>query len=414
MTDRTPHPRDIDMRAAMANATAVLPYRARPFAIDAAVTLVVGRAGESKTWLGLVACAGVHGAGGFGAAPLVCTSGRAVYLDVENGERELGRRFLNLGLDPEALIVADGTGLQLPRDIGDVAAIVHHHRANLMVLDSLRRLTAGRRENDSDDMAPVMAALSELARKTGCAVVVIHHRSTSAHAPDVRGSSALTDQADAVFVLEKVQGDPERRSRRRLRCVKMRSDREPPSLWLEFKVKGGFMTMAEAEPYDGEGEDHVPAHEIVADEIRELAAQSAMHEGWLPKDLAEAVGRSQDDKTFKAALKALLDSGEWVDNGRATVARRVRPVTWGNRSGPLGFESTTPSQNGDSGNPESPVNTGDSGSDGSISLGVQHSDGDPGDYPKSDDDPEHEDDVSPEERARADWYLQEYGGEVGR
>jgi hypothetical protein len=41
--------RIIDMRAAIAQAATALPYRVRPFALDATVTLLVGRTGESKT-----------------------------------------------------------------------------------------------------------------------------------------------------------------------------------------------------------------------------------------------------------------------------------------------------------------------------------------------------------------------------
>jgi hypothetical protein len=70
-----------------------------PFAIDATVTLLVGRPGESKTWLGLVACAAVDGE--FDTEPLSYASGRALYLDAENGQRKMGRRFTTLGPDPD-------------------------------------------------------------------------------------------------------------------------------------------------------------------------------------------------------------------------------------------------------------------------------------------------------------------------
>jgi hypothetical protein len=66
-----------------------------PFAIDATVTLLVGRPGESKTWLGLVACAAVDGE--FDTEPLSYASGRALYLDAENGQRKMGSP-LHLGV----------------------------------------------------------------------------------------------------------------------------------------------------------------------------------------------------------------------------------------------------------------------------------------------------------------------------
>ena len=147
-----------------------------------------------------------------------------------------------MGLRSDAFLVADGTGIRLPADIGEVASLVRETGARLLILDSLRRLAPGMREDKSDDAAPVMAALAEMARDTGCAVVVIHHRSTKANAADVRGSSVLEDQADIVFVLERVSRDPQGRTRRRLRCSKMRPDQEPGAVWLSFEVVAGFMT----------------------------------------------------------------------------------------------------------------------------------------------------------------------------
>lgn len=313
------HPRIVDMAAAMKAAAGPLPYRVRPFALDATVSLLVGRAGESKTFLGLIACAGVQS--GADVAPLACTPGRALYLDGENGSRQMARRFTLLGFDPDALTVADGTGLRLPRAIGEVKELVTGTGANLLVIDSLRRLAPDVREDKSDDVGPLMAALAQLARETGCAVVVIHHRSTKDHAADVRGSSTLEDQADVVFVLEKVKGDPERATRRRLRCVKMRPDREPAATWLRLKAVFGVMTIGAAEPF--EADNKPPADEVVADEIRALASKTPA-DGWTPGDLAAAVGRRRDDKLFQAALKALLTAGEWLAEGDGP-ARRVSP-----------------------------------------------------------------------------------------
>lgn len=350
------HPRIVDMESAMRRGAEPLAYRVRPIAVDGQVTMIAGRRGESKSWLGLVACAAVQAELG---DPFSARAGRAVYLDAEMGARMMGRRFVTLGLGPDSFVVADGMGLRLPDDIGVVKDIVQQVGANLIVLDSLRRLTPGKRENDSDDMAPVMAALGELSRDTDCAVLLIHHRSTSINAKDSRGSSAIEDQVDNVFVLEKAQGGPESRTRRRLRCVKMRDDAEPASVWLNFKIVAGFMTMGEAEPYDsGDGEVHVPVHEVVAQEIRDLSEQMP-EGGWQPGDLAKAVDRPRTDKTFQTALKQLLDAGAWQDNGGDGRARRVYPANRSNDVDPLGDATVTtvpfPGLDGSG----SPVNTGD-------------------------------------------------------
>jgi hypothetical protein len=185
------------------------------------------------------------------------------------------------------------------------------------------------REDKSDDAVPVMAALANLARDARAAVVVVHNRSTKPGAPDVRGSSALEDQADAVFVLERIAGDPEHRTRRRLRCTKMRPDREPQPLWLSFKPVAGFMTLAEADPYTGpggDGESVAPsAAEVLAGVMRALGPKVRADGGWSPKKLAEAVGTTQNQGTFKVALASLVDPGEWVATGN-TRSRLVRPA----------------------------------------------------------------------------------------
>ena len=251
----SPHERIIDMRSAMNDANVPLPYRVRPLAIDGHVTLLVGRPGESKTWLAMLAASGVQAGEDF--AGIGCTQGTALYLDAENGARLLGRRFLLLGLDHDAFTVATGMGLRLPQQMGVVGELVKATSANLLVLDSLRRLAPGIREDKSDDVAPLMAALSQLAHETRAAVIVIHHRSTKPHAPDVRGSSALEDQADIVWGLGKAPGDPQRATRRKLRNLKMRPDEEHAPIWLDFRKRAGFMAVEEAAAFEepAKGED---------------------------------------------------------------------------------------------------------------------------------------------------------------
>jgi hypothetical protein len=328
----------IDMRAALNDATHPLPHRVGPLALDGFLTLLVGRRGDNKTWLGMFVCNAVHN--NIAIPPFSVRQGPALLVDVESGARLLGRRFLALGLQHDAFAVADGRELRLPGDTGHLHALVESTGARLVVIDSLRRMAPGMREDKSDDTAPVMAALANLARDTDAAVVALHHRSTKPNAPDVRGSSALEDQADAVFVLERRRGDPERHSRRRLRCTKMRPDVEPTPLWLSFKVVGGFMTMREAEPFtggvsDGEDEDARAAHEVMADRLRLLAALVRADDGWSPKRLADALGRTPTDGTFQRARNLLLESGEWEQIG-TTRNRRLRPVDSSQSSLPLG------------------------------------------------------------------------------
>jgi AAA domain len=214
----------------------------------------------------------------------------------------------------------------LPYGKSEVQSLIEATGANLVILDSLRRLAPGMREDKSDDTAPVLAALAEVAQDSNTAIVVIHHRSTKREAAEVRGSSAFEDQADLVWVLEKIGGDPERGSRRRLRCIKARDDEEPGAVWVSFKPVDGVMTLGAAESYDGSAAvaaASASSEEAMAERMRALAEQVATDGGWPPSRLAAAVGTNQNSGTFKRALGHVLAGGSGATGyGKS---RRVHP-----------------------------------------------------------------------------------------
>jgi hypothetical protein len=337
--------RIVDLREAIRGAKEPLPFRIGPLAIDGYVTLLVGRKGSHKSWLAQFGCNAVQRDQPVG--PLGQRAGRALYLDAEGGARLMGRRLVLTDMNEDSFVYADGLGLHLPGDIAQVRELVEHTGANLLVLDSLRRLAPGMKENDSDSVAPVMEAVASISRE-GPAVVVIAHRSTKPNSPNVRGSSALEDQADIVWQLEAVPNDPKRRTRRRLRNTKMRVDAEHPSVWLSFRTVAGFMTVAEAEPYaspadhDGDGDLPDAAPGMMAERIRLLSELVAKDGGWPPSKVAQTVGTDRKSSTFKRALKLLLEAGEWVAEG-ATSNRRVAPSSLGQSGQPLGHGPSGPS-----------------------------------------------------------------------
>jgi hypothetical protein len=318
------HPLLMDLQAAMRLAMQPVPWLVDGIASAGAVTTLAGIRGEAKTWLGLFMCNGV--AHGTDVAGIACRKAPALYVDAENGPRTMGRRFLDIGLEPDAFKVADGGRLQLPRDAKILRQLIDATGAQLCVLDSLRRLSPGAREDKSDDMAPIFAALSIIARETDCAIVVLHHRSVKFGAPDTRGSSAIEDQSDLIYVLERDQRDPQRKRRKRLRCTKSRIDVEPEDRWVRLDRLAGFITMGEAEPFEpkDDDDDDAPARNAMADQIRALAERVRKDGAWPPGRLAEGVGVEPQDSTFKRALRELCESGEWTAEGQ-TRARVYRP-----------------------------------------------------------------------------------------
>jgi hypothetical protein len=311
-----------DLAEWIARADEPPPWRVEPLAADGAVTTLAGMRGESKSWLALALCAGV--ARGAGVAGLRCERGRALYIDGENGRRTMGRRFKLLGLAPEVFVMADGNGLHLPRDASTVRTLIKGTRANLCVLDSLRRLAPMAREDKSDDMAPIFAALAAIAQETGCAIVVLHHRSTKFDAPDTRGSSAIEDQSDLIYVLERERMDPEGLNRKRLRCTKNRIDREPKPRWIRFERVADVMTISPTEPYEGNDDDEPSALATMVEGIESLAPRVLKDGAWPPGRLADALGVDQSNGTFKRALRRLVDGLKWEALG-ATRARVYRP-----------------------------------------------------------------------------------------
>jgi hypothetical protein len=325
----------VDMSDAMRRAAQPLDYPCCPLAACGFLTVAAGRPGEAKTWLMLHVAHAVHsGAVDWiaGIDGLRCRRGKALYVDCENGAILMARRFEAMGIGPDGFHVADALGLRLPDDVDELEALIELTGADLVVLDSLRRLAPGVKENDSDEMAPLVAELARVARERDVAIVLIHHRSTKTGAATMRGSSSIEDQADLVFVLERVRGDRDRR-RRKLHCTKNRIDPEPEPIWMRLTKTAGFVKLEGAEPFESDDGADVTEQERLVERIRALAAQVAADDGWSPSRLAEKVDTTSGSGTFKRAFDILVEAGEWEATG-ATSARRYRPLHLGQDFGP--------------------------------------------------------------------------------
>ncbi len=331
----------IDMRAAMKLAEMPIVPTIDPIAARGFLTILAGRHSSYKSWLMMLAGHQSHRGGG-SVAGMRCEPTTVLYVDAENGPRLMGDRFRAAEIPADGLLVADGTKVRLPRDFDKLRALVETTGASLIVLDSLRRLAPGIRENESDDMAALMADVALIARDLDVAVVLIHHQSTKAGAATVRGSSAIEDQADLVFVLERVKGDRER-DRRQLRAIKYRIGREPEPAWLRLAVDGNRVAIVGAEAFVSQRVDEdggVGADEVLADRIETFADQAGQDGGWPPSRLSAAAGTAADSGTFKRALNILYWRGTWTASGKGP-SRLLRPTESGQSgqalgSGPVG------------------------------------------------------------------------------
>ena len=228
-------------------------WRCDRFVADGFLTTLAGVHGEGKSWLALaLACAVARGKR---AAGLDCAAGNAVIFDAENGPKLMIRRFRAIGDADLPVSLVDVGGLHVLRDIDWIKQTVIDIGAQFVVLDSLRMLSSGAKENDGDVMEPIITALKMLARETDTGVLLIHHRGKS-EGSDYRGTSVIGDQTDLMFHLERVKDDPDGATRRRLACRKCRIDEEPEPRWLEINADrdAGTVRIGRAAAYEPERE----------------------------------------------------------------------------------------------------------------------------------------------------------------
>ena len=207
-------------------------------------TLLSAFGGAGKTWAAMDIALAVASGGATCLAGLhVQRWGRVVHLNAEMHRAQVRRRYQRLayarGVDLAAarLEVASRSHFgswSLTSPDAKQRLLATCDGATLLVIDSLRALTAGAEENSSDIRA-YLDLLLEVTERTGCAVLVIHHEGKppsdgqrdAVHR--IRGSGAIVDACDTTWhfssrdgVLKLEQGKVslgEKRDDRRLRLV---------------------------------------------------------------------------------------------------------------------------------------------------------------------------------------------------
>jgi hypothetical protein len=291
--------RKLDLAKTIALADVKPPWRCGELAADGHVTVLVGRGGEGKSLLALALAGAVQL--GQTLAGIETKRGRVVIFDAENGPWVTGDRLRSAGTPLTNLEIYDAEGLDLNRHRAWFTSCAEG--ANLVIFDSIRTLAPGSKENDSDDMAPIMASIRHVARKTGAAVIAIHHRGKGDG--DYRGSSAMRDQTDMMFVLERADRDPDARRRRALRCVKCRIAEEPATKWIVISRHRGELYLQEAAPYEPEESARPARDELEEQLLGVIADKGPVTRG----ELAEVLGRTRKDGTVRRALQELVEDG---------------------------------------------------------------------------------------------------------
>jgi hypothetical protein len=293
-----------------------VPWLVEPVVVQGALTLLYGREGEGKSLLAMALAIAV--ASGEPVAGFAPKAGRVVYIDAENGEGEIHRRIRALGLPSgaaENLIVYTAEGLDLRRDLDELAAVIERERPVLVVLDSFRSLWGGK-ENDSDETGPVLDRLRNLGRRLSAAILLVHHSGKSGS--EYRGSTGIGASCELIFHLARQEEDDDL-ERRFLSCRKSRPAPEPQRRWLRLSVEMGMTFVEESEPPEdaaGEAPGRPPRaqREMAPRVVETLQKGGPMFQAGVAKSL----GRHPSDGTVRRVLEKLdgervrrLPDGRW-------------------------------------------------------------------------------------------------------
>lgn len=283
-----------------------IPWKIDKLAAKGELTMIFGIGGIAKSLTMLALSNGViHGDE---VAGIECHFGSAIYLDGENGEREIHRRVRGLGLSADmALYEVTGLNLNDPEDFAEIERIIAAKSAIsddgfVAIFDSLRTLLPGAEENDSGEMSRALTKLRMLAQRYDVAIVVIHHADKLGRT--FRGSSAIRDQVSLSFKLGREKDDPDRR-RRFLETDKFRIGDEPERRWFRLVIEPPQIYVEAAEAPDPDSKE-APQFPPLAEAILALFDDDGNTSMTL-KTIAEALDKSPKNGYVRRVLIGLVE-----------------------------------------------------------------------------------------------------------
>lgn len=214
--------------------------------------------------------------------------------------------------------------------VTDLAKLINHLGAKLVVIDNLGLVTGGAEEN-SGAMAQVMGHLRWLCEETESAVVVIHHQRKSGGASDkgirkgetLRGHSSIEAALDLALLVERIPGE----DRITLIPTKVRGYLPYAAFGAHFtyKHKAGTLDLESARFYSRSVETKDDLENLTIEAVirRVLDDEGPMNQ----KDLVDAVrdfmaaqpgGKAPGINKIRGLLKQMVDDGEVeeIDQGK--------------------------------------------------------------------------------------------------
>jgi hypothetical protein len=188
----------------------------RPWLPRGFVTLLVGEPGVGKSAVALALANSVVAPAAWpDGAVSPAQPGTVFWADTEASQALLVERVREWGLPPDRILLPpnplDTVSLSSPQARQDLTNLVVPRRPNLLVIDSLGGAHSGD-ENKAQDMKPILQYLSDLARDSQIAVLVVHHvrkkgtlEKQAISLDRIRGSSVIVQFARIAMALEKVE-----------------------------------------------------------------------------------------------------------------------------------------------------------------------------------------------------------------
>lgn len=301
--------RRLDVATMIESPPPPVPWLVEGLVVKGALTLLAGLPGQGKSLLAQALAMAATRPGGGSCAGINVKAGHVLIIDAENGEREIHRRVHALGLVAEhaqRLEVVEAEGFHLRDDLGQLEELLRAVRPDLLILDGFRSLWPVGDENKSDDVAPVLDALRNLIRRSGCGAILIHHTGKSGQT--YRGSSAIGGAAEIVFVLDTADGDDDPH-RRRLRCEKCRPAPKPAPRWLrlatESDLSRGLAPIDHADPFLAGGERAPQTASRAVDVVTVLRSRGRLTR----PEIARELGFPPSDGTLRRAVERAETEG---------------------------------------------------------------------------------------------------------
>jgi hypothetical protein len=247
---------------------------------------------------------------------------RVAHVDLEQGERLSRRRYQRLayalGLDlvelGDDLVLSAMPGISLcPLHLPCWEALMRGR--DLIAVDSLRVAQPGCDENGSE-FRQGLDMLGQLSERTGCRSVVLHHaRKASDDKPGqglqtIRGSSAILDACDGVYVFSASRGEPVV-----VDPVKTREHGEPPE---------NFALKIDDVPSE-DGQDEKAGLRVTV-----LGMEAVQEKRARAKEAADEARTRADAEAVRKAVQACpglttmaLREATNLSGGRCALARRA-------------------------------------------------------------------------------------------